>query len=228
MDFLSRHRRVIPLTNLLAEPDGPASGSPTVALTFDDGLRSVLTEALPVLRRLMLPATVFVPSRWIGSVNSWMAGSTCYPLPLMTEDELREVESGGITVESHGHDHIDMSVVPQSVVRDDLRASVDIIEGVVGRRPRYLAYPFGTHSPQAEAIAAQAGFSAALTAFATGAGGTPGFAYERVDMDGHESTLRLALKTRGGYLAMRRSRAGTAAAAAVRRVVRRPVEGRSG
>jgi peptidoglycan/xylan/chitin deacetylase (PgdA/CDA1 family) len=228
MDFLSRHRRVIPLADLLAEPQGPASGPPTVALTFDDGLRSVLTEALPVLRRLMLPATLFVPTRWIGRANGWMAGSTCYPLPLMTEDELREVDRGGISVESHGHKHIDMSAIPDGVVRDDLRASVDIIEGVVGRRPRYLAYPFGTHSPQAEAIAAQSGFSAVLTAFATGVGGTPGFAYERVDMDGHESTLRLALKTRGGYLAMRRSRAGGAAAAAVRRVVRRPVEGGSG
>jgi peptidoglycan/xylan/chitin deacetylase (PgdA/CDA1 family) len=138
------------------------------------------------------------------------------------------VDRGGISVESHGHEHIDMSAIPEGVVRDDLRASVDIIERVVGRRARYLAYPFGTHSPQAEAIAAQSGFSAVLTAFAAGAGGMPGFAHERVDMDSHESTLRLALKTRGGYLAMRRSRPGVAAATAVRRVVRRPVEGRSG
>ena len=53
-----------------------------------------------------------------------------------------------------------------------------------------------------------------LTAFEEGAGGTPGFAHERVDMDGHESAMRLRLKTRGGYLALRRSRAGMVAGGA--------------
>jgi peptidoglycan/xylan/chitin deacetylase (PgdA/CDA1 family) len=228
IDFLVRRRRVVSLTDLLAEPEGPASGPPIVAVSFDDGYRSVLTEALPVLRRHDLPATVFVPTRWIGDWNRWTGDHPCSPLPLMSEPELREAESAGISVESHGHAHLDLRTVSEQVVREDLRTSVEILERVVGRRPRYLAYPFGTHSPQVETIAAQTGFSAVLTAFHQGAGGTPGFAHERVDLDGRESSLRLWLKTRGGYPALRRSRAGTVAASAVRRVVRRPVAGPSG
>jgi peptidoglycan/xylan/chitin deacetylase (PgdA/CDA1 family) len=103
-----------------------------------------------------------------------------------------------------------------------------MLERVIGRRPRYLAYPIGTHSPPVEAIAAQTGFSAVFRAFEDGAGGTPGFAHERVDMDGRESAPRLRLKTRGGYLALRRARAGAAAAATVRWVIRPPAAGPSG
>jgi peptidoglycan/xylan/chitin deacetylase (PgdA/CDA1 family) len=228
IDFLVRRRRVVSLADLLAQPEGPAAGPPIVALSFDDGYRSVLTEALPVLRRHCLSATVFVPTRWIGDRNRWATEHTCYPLPLMSESELREVESAGISVESHGHAHVDLRTVSEDLVRQDLRTSVEILERVVGRRPRYLAYPFGTHSPQVEAIAAQTGFSAVLTAFHEGAGGTPGFAHERVDLDGRESSLRLWLKTRGGYPELRRSRAGAVAANAVRRVVRRPVAGPPG
>ena len=228
IDFLLRHRRVVSLTDLLAHPEGPAAGPPSVALSFDDGYLSVLTEVLPVLRQHRLPATVFVPTRWIGDQNHWTAGHDCYPLPLLSESELREVESAGISVESHGHAHVELPTLSEDVVRQDLQASVEILERVIGRRPRYLAYPFGTHSPAVEAIAAQTGFSAVLTAFEEGAGGTPGFAHERVDMDGRESALRLRLKTRGGYLALRRSRAGAAAAAAVRWVIPRPAAGRLG
>ena len=149
-----RHRHVVSLTELWPA-EGRAEGPPIVALSFDDGYRSVLTEVLPVLRRHRLPATVFVPTRWIGDLNHWSAGHPCYPLPLLSESELREVDAAGISVESHGHAHIELSTVSEDIVRQDLQASVEILERLVGRRPRYLAYPFGTHSPKVEAIAVQ-------------------------------------------------------------------------
>ena len=38
----------------------------TLAVTFDDGYRSVMTHALPILERLGLPGTVFVPTDFVG------------------------------------------------------------------------------------------------------------------------------------------------------------------
>ena len=38
----------------------------TVAVTFDDAYRSIGEHALPLLSRLGLPATLFVPTHWVG------------------------------------------------------------------------------------------------------------------------------------------------------------------
>jgi len=40
---------------------------PVAAITFDDGYRDLYDEALPVLKRLSMPATVFVPTAYIGT-----------------------------------------------------------------------------------------------------------------------------------------------------------------
>jgi peptidoglycan/xylan/chitin deacetylase (PgdA/CDA1 family) len=45
--------------------------SRAVAITFDDGYRSVHDLALPVLREFMLPATVFVSSGFLDRGNMW-------------------------------------------------------------------------------------------------------------------------------------------------------------
>jgi peptidoglycan/xylan/chitin deacetylase (PgdA/CDA1 family) len=63
--------------NVLSLPDAVdllARGrlpSRAVAITFDDGYRSVHDLALPVLREFMLPATVFVSSGFLDHGNMW-------------------------------------------------------------------------------------------------------------------------------------------------------------
>ena len=60
MEWLARHYEVIPLAELVARMlvGRPLRG--LVALTFDDGYDGVFDAALPILRSLGLPATLFV------------------------------------------------------------------------------------------------------------------------------------------------------------------------
>ncbi|CAH0217571.1 Poly-beta-1,6-N-acetyl-D-glucosamine N-deacetylase [Massilia sp. Bi118] len=71
MKLLADGFNVLPLSDavdLLARGRLPARA---VAITFDDGYRSVHDLALPVLREYMLPATVFVTSGFLDHGNMW-------------------------------------------------------------------------------------------------------------------------------------------------------------
>jgi len=217
MEFLARHRQVVSLEALV---DGRLMpGRPAVAITFDDGYRNILTNAAPILLQYGFVATVFVPTRWVGGDNRWDAGNHCYPLEIMGESELRDAERYGISVESHGHSHIDLERAEPLLVADDLRISVLRLSEILGRRPRYLAYPYGRQSAQARTAARAAGFSDAFLVDHPDAGP---FRRERISMDGYEGRIRLQTKTAGGYLQRRRSTLGKLAASLVRVVAPRP------
>lgn len=66
MEFLSRHRKVVALSDLLAMMESgvePEAG--TVCITFDDGYLDNLTVAAPILEKYQLPATVYLPTSYI-------------------------------------------------------------------------------------------------------------------------------------------------------------------
>ena len=68
MELLAQHFVVLPLEQVAVALSGavPLERDGAV-ITFDDGYRDVYLRALPVLRRLNLPATIFVPTGFIGS-----------------------------------------------------------------------------------------------------------------------------------------------------------------
>jgi peptidoglycan/xylan/chitin deacetylase (PgdA/CDA1 family) len=71
LSWLKRRFQIVPLRSLIAATaNGGAVGS-KMALTFDDGLRSNVAVAYPILRKLAIPATFFVcpglfdPAPWL-------------------------------------------------------------------------------------------------------------------------------------------------------------------
>jgi glycosyltransferase involved in cell wall biosynthesis/peptidoglycan/xylan/chitin deacetylase (PgdA/CDA1 family) len=68
LDWLSERYRVLPLSELLASRRDTASyGRPRCAITFDDGWLDNYLYAFPQLRQRGLPATIFLPLRYIGT-----------------------------------------------------------------------------------------------------------------------------------------------------------------
>jgi len=70
MAYIARHYQVLPVEELalrLRQGRAPRNG---LALTFDDGYRDNLTHVAPILKRLGLPATIFLVTGFIGSPNA--------------------------------------------------------------------------------------------------------------------------------------------------------------
>jgi len=151
--FLAGHRQVLPLAALLSGEY--EAGKPAVSITFDDGFRSVLTEAAPILERFGFPATVFITTRWLDASGDSAENGTEQlnhrSLGLLAPHDVQELVERGFEVGSHGHTHADLGRLSAAIVKAELLASADRLENLLGKRPRFLAWPYGSSSTESEA-----------------------------------------------------------------------------
>ena len=95
MAFLSRHRRVVPLAQVVEQVAAgatPAAG--TVCITFDDGYRDNLTVAAPILEKYQLPATLFLATGYVSRGEAQWADVLHVLLHKRTADRLELSQSG--------------------------------------------------------------------------------------------------------------------------------------
>jgi peptidoglycan/xylan/chitin deacetylase (PgdA/CDA1 family) len=133
---------------LAARPD-----EPMLAVSFDDGFRSVL-RAAPILDELGVPWTMFV-------TTSWASGHHHRPDIFLTWGELAELVKRGVQLGCHSATHPDFGSLDAEAAAADLRASRDAFEEHLGFVPRDLAIPFGNASnwtSQAQEAAQELGF----------------------------------------------------------------------
>ena len=67
--YLARHYRVRPMDDALADLWAGRIAVPTACITFDDGYRNNLTEALPRLEAAGLPATIYLATGLVGTTR---------------------------------------------------------------------------------------------------------------------------------------------------------------
>jgi len=115
-----------------------AGGGPKdLAISFDDGLKSVSTVAAPILRRYGIPYAVFAVSNWSDMKNPWYIDRVL---------DWREVElllKDGVEVGSHSVSHPDFSKIDHQRAVDELCTSREVIRQRLGVAPDAFAIPFG-------------------------------------------------------------------------------------
>ncbi|MFL5901619.1 MAG: polysaccharide deacetylase family protein [Solirubrobacterales bacterium] len=163
--LLRRGYRPATLTSAV---EGPPQGK-TVVVTFDDAYRSVLREGFPVLERLGVPATVFVPSAfatsqepmaWAG-MEDWLGTSFEAELDCMSWEELRRLSDVGWEVGSHSRCHRDLTSLGEAELETELRGSREECEDELQRPCTALAYPFSAYDAQVKDMARGAGYRTA-------------------------------------------------------------------
>jgi peptidoglycan/xylan/chitin deacetylase (PgdA/CDA1 family) len=208
--WLSRHREVISLEEAVTRLDGSARlPSGVAAVTFDDGFADLEEYALPLLLRYRIPATVFLVAQTLttgGQPVDWVNHPPAFPLETLRLDQVLRMQDAGVSFQSHSWAHRDLTALdPQECLRD-LRDSRELLEDVLGRPVRQLAYPRGRHDERVRAAAAEAGYHCSFTL--PEAAERPGaHAVPRVGVHRGNSVRTLRVKTNRGYLAVRHSRA---------------------
>ncbi|WP_326534380.1 polysaccharide deacetylase family protein [Pseudorhodoferax sp.] len=165
--------RVIALADLAAFLAGRRQlPQRAVVITFDDGYASVYRHAYPVLKRLGLPATVFVYTDFIGGGDA------------LTWPQLREMQlSGLIDLQSHSKSHRNLTErLPaenderyRSQLDQEMRAPRELLERrLPALQVRHLAYPFGDANDTVLDAASRHGYTLGATVVP---GGNPFYAH---------------------------------------------------
>lgn len=164
--LIARGYRGATFTQAVLDP--PAAR--TLAVTFDDAYRSVLTLALPILERLGLPGTVFAPTAYIGldtmswpGIDHFLRGPHEPELTPMTWAELQLLADDGWEIGSHTRTHPRLTRLTNSELETELAGSRMDYERALGTPCRSLAYPYGDHDARVVAASAAAGYEAACT-----------------------------------------------------------------
>jgi len=174
----------------------PLAGKPLL-ITFDDGYAGVHRHALPALRGLGWPATVFLVSGQIGGRDHWCAsrnhGGTSYPL--LDAEQIAEMSEAGFSFHSHSQSHVDLTKLPDPALAQELRLSKQGLEQMLGRPVPYFAYPYGRFDERVARMVKAAGYQGA---FSTRSGfnrrGEDPFALRRIEVEGGDTPRQLLRK----------------------------------
>lgn len=146
-------------------------------VTFDDVYACVFHQAWPILRRLEIPATLFLATAYLDSAqpfpsDDWLAaGSAAAPpetwLPISTPQCQEMRASGLIELAAHTHTHADFRDQPQALL-EDLKLCQAELKRRFGLTDATFALPYGTKadgfcSPALVQAARQAGMLCSLT-----------------------------------------------------------------
>ncbi len=135
-----------------------------VLLTFDDGYANLKTNVHPLLCQLGFPYTVFLVSERVGKTNEWVVGEGYEATPLLTWDEVQDMQAeGGVDFQAHTATHPKLVEITPREVQREMTDSKDTLEQKLQKPIRTLCYPYGSFNEAVMDMAGEAGYTQAVT-----------------------------------------------------------------
>lgn len=192
--LLDRGYRLVGVTELweaISDPDRSANG--LGAITFDDGLADTMHAATEVLSARGQTATAFLATGLLGRDHPDLGS----PRRILTPQEVVELEAAGIEIGAHSVSHADLAELDEDASFEEMRASRETLEEILGHPVRTMAYPFGRHTAATRRAAERAGYDIACGC--TGAGRWRPMELPREPVHPSTSIRRIKLKAAGVY-----------------------------
>jgi peptidoglycan/xylan/chitin deacetylase (PgdA/CDA1 family) len=213
MDMLRRWSLPI----CIEKPEFPTKGAAYAAVTFDDGLMSFKHNALPELIMRQIPATIFIPTGYLGKKCTWMRSAEVYmreegkQIPskdliqleydmVMDVDNLKLLDKKLLVIGSHGVTHNNLEVMSDEAANKELTESKATLEKIVGRPVRLFSFPRGKFNKKLLELCKATGYSRTFSitpcqAFAS----SDEYVTGRVVVEPTDWSIEFWLKIKGAY-----------------------------
>jgi peptidoglycan/xylan/chitin deacetylase (PgdA/CDA1 family) len=113
----------------------------SIVITFDDGYRSILTEALPILKEFGFTATLFIN---IHSVEKKIPKHLYWhDWQTLNWDEIKKLYQGGMLIGSHAFTHRRLTGLNEEELKYEIEDSKDSIERNINGKINTFSYPHG-------------------------------------------------------------------------------------
>jgi peptidoglycan/xylan/chitin deacetylase (PgdA/CDA1 family) len=142
--------------------NGEALAGRPVIITFDDGYRNFIANALPLLEAADFRATIFIVAGKVGGVADWDTTSWP-PLPLMDWDDLRELTRRGFEIGCHTTSHADLRVSSDEEILRDSREARAMLQEQLHLDVGSIALPWGRTDARIRVALARGGYCTAVT-----------------------------------------------------------------
>lgn len=124
-----------------------------IVMTFDDGYKDALTNALPLLQQYGFVGEFFV-----------LATPAHHEAPnYLSWADMRAMAEVGMSIQAHGRDHYDLTNRDYDFLVYQVLGAREAVEAHTGQPVRFFCYPSGRHDAAVEAVVASAGYLGAVT-----------------------------------------------------------------
>ncbi|WP_251444069.1 polysaccharide deacetylase family protein [Veillonella intestinalis] len=120
-----------------------------VVLTFDDGYEDTYSIVYPVLKEYGFAGTVFVNPGDVGTRLTW--------------EQIKEMHDNGITIASHGYDHVRMNELSDSEQLANIVKAQMALKEKLGIDNQWFCYPYGRENEYSQKAATDNGILLAVT-----------------------------------------------------------------
>jgi peptidoglycan/xylan/chitin deacetylase (PgdA/CDA1 family) len=208
--FLKKGYHALPLKDVFFNylKDGKPIPKKTLVITFDDGYKDNYTYAMPILKKLNVPATVFLAADYIGrdvtfpwdnadpDLKNVTMSSMDHPL---TWEQVKDLQKAGIEFGSHTMTHPKLTHISLHDAWDELYRSKQLIEQKLGVPVYSFCAPHGYLNAALVKLSEKAGYAVGVL----NPPGIPGqdaglpetrYSLRRIGVYSHDTVDRLQLK----------------------------------
>ena len=194
MRLLRRH-----FTPVFADAVASCRAARTVAVTFDDAFDCVFAHALPLLGTWGIPATVFVPTAYLGTEARWSSDGPLLETTrqVVSAAALKTLDPSRVRIGSHSATHAHLAALSPEPLARELGGSRSTLETLTGMPVTLLALPYGCYTGSVIRAAHEHGYERVFGNIPLPPG--PTILHGRCNVSPRDWHLEFYLKAAGGY-----------------------------